>query len=141
MRLFSYPVRQRDPPCSTCEGGLDRARSVGEFWRSLHGGGSVEGGGALVVEAAAALSVDDVGGVLGVGRIDQVEACAAGEPPAPLPVEVLDLTALPRRVRIAEPAVDPVGRSERRPFGPLGALIERDRNRRCAGIWSNASTS
>ena len=43
----------------------------GEFQRSLHDGGSVEGGGALVVEAAAALSVDDVGGVLGVGRIDQ----------------------------------------------------------------------
>ena len=51
--------------------------AVGEFQRSLHDGGSVEGGGALVVEAAAALSVDDVGGVLGVGRIDQVESCAA----------------------------------------------------------------
>ena len=68
----------------------------GEFQWSVHGEGSVEGGGALVVEAAAALVVDDVGGVLGLGGGDRGEVGAAGEPPAPLPVEVLDLAALPR---------------------------------------------
>ena len=73
-----------------------RASSDGEFQWSVHGEGSVEGGGALVVEAAAALVVDDVGGVLGLGGGDRGEVGAAGEPPAPLPVEVLDLAALPR---------------------------------------------
>ncbi len=71
----------------------------------MHGGGSVEACGAVVAEAASALAVDDVGGVLGVGGVDAGEVGAVGEPPAPLAVEVLDLAALPRRVRIAEPGV------------------------------------
>ena len=75
----------------------------GQFHRSLHGEGSIEFCWALVVEAAAALVVDDVCGVLGLGGGDEAEVGAPWEPPAHLAVLVLDLAALPRRVRVAEP--------------------------------------
>ena len=78
----------------------------------MHGEGSVEVGGALVVESAAALPVDDRGGVIGVGLVDCAEVDAAREPESELSVEVLDLAALPRRVRLAEPAVKGVAGSE-----------------------------
>ena len=78
-------------------------RRVGQFHRSLHGEGSIEFCWALVVEAAAALVVDDVCGVLGLGGGDEAEVGAPWEPPAHLAVLVLDLAALPRRVRVAEP--------------------------------------
>ena len=81
----------------------------------MHGESIVELGGALVVEAAAALPVDQVGDVVDVGLVEVVEAGTAGEPPAPGAVLVLDLAALPRRVRVAEPGVDPVGGDEGRP--------------------------
>ena len=54
-------------------------------------------------EAAAALVVDDGSGVLGLGGGDEAEVGAPWEPPAHLAVLVLDLAALPRRVRVAEP--------------------------------------
>ena len=46
-----------------------------------------------MVEAAAALVVDDVRGVFGLGDGDESQVGAAGEPPADLAVEVLDLAA------------------------------------------------
>ena len=89
----------------------------------------------MVVEAASALAVDDGGDVVGVGGIDAGEVGAAGEPPAALAVEVLDLAALPRRVRVAEPGVDVVGLDEGRPLRPFGALVERDR---LAEVWRDS---
>ena len=62
-------------------------RRVGQFQWSLHGEGSIEFCWALVVEAAAALVVDDVCGVLGLGGGDESQVSAAGEPPADVAVE------------------------------------------------------
>jgi hypothetical protein len=56
----------------------------------------------VVVEESSALAVDDRGCVIGAGWGDDREFGAAWEPPAPLAVEVLDLAALPWRVRVAE---------------------------------------
>ena len=67
------------------------------------------------------------GDVVGVRGADAGEVGAAGEPPAPLAVDVLDLPALPWRVRIAEPGVEPVGRDEVGPTHPFKSLVERDR--------------
>ncbi len=66
----------------------------------------------MVVESAAALPVDDVSSVLSGRWGDDAEVGAAWEPEPELSVEVLDLTALPRRVRLTKPAVDPVGRNK-----------------------------
>ena len=81
---------------------------MGQFQFSVHGEGTVEVGGALVVESSSALSVDDGGGVVGVDLGDRPEVGASREPPSELAVEVLDLAALPRRVRLAKPAIDAV---------------------------------
>ena len=81
----------------------------------------------MVVESAAALPVDDRGGVIGVGLGDSAEVGAAWEPPSELAVEVLDLAALPRRVGLTEPAVDRVADGECFPLGPLRSLVERQR--------------
>lgn len=77
----------------------------------MHGGGSVEAGGALVVGPASSLAVDDGGDLVGwavwmpVCRVDAGEVREVGAargPPSPLPVDVLDLAALPGRVRFAD---------------------------------------
>ena len=83
--------------------------------------------GLWVGEGASALAVVDGGCVVGGGWGDVGEFGAAWEPPAPLAVEVLDLAAFSRRVRVAEPDVDAVGGGQGRPLGPLGSLVERDR--------------
>ena len=87
----------------------------------MHGECIVEFGGASVVEAASALVVEYVGGVLGFGWGDGAEVGAAGEPPAGLAVVVLGLAALPGLVGVAEPHVEAVvggGGGPVRPFRP-----------------------
>jgi len=81
----------------------------------------------VVVESAAALPVDDVSGVLRSGWADDAKVRAAWEPEPELTVEVLDLTALPRRVRLTEPTVDPVGGNKMFPLSPLRSLVETER--------------
>lgn len=81
----------------------------------------------MPVELASALVVDDVRGVVGFGGEDVREVGAAWEPPAPLPVEVLDLAALPWRVGVTEPAFDAVGVRDGGPVRPFRSLIEGDR--------------
>ena len=81
----------------------------------------------MVVESAAALPVDDVSGVLRSGWADDAKVRAAWEPEPELTVEVLDLTALPRRVRLTEPTVDPVGGNKMFPLSPLRSLVETER--------------
>ena len=107
----------------------------------MRGEGSIEFCGAGVVEAAAALVVEDVSGVFGLGDGDESQVGAAGEPPANLAVEVLDLAALPRRVRVAEPDLQVVVVGEGGASSPI-----RGRSRRSAsaagarGIASRPST-
>ena len=93
----------------------------------MRGEGSIEFGGALVVEAAAALVVEDVSGVFCLGDGDEAQVGAAGEPPADLAVEVLDLAALPRGVRVAEPDLQVVVVGEAAPVRPFGAAVEGQR--------------
>lgn len=93
----------------------------------------VELGGAVVGEAASALAVDERGDAVDVGLVEVVEAGAAWEPPAPGAVLVLNLAALPGRVRVAEPHVDAPRRGDRLPVGPLCALVEGDRPQQPVG--------
>lgn len=72
------------------------------------------------------MSVDDGGSVVGVGLGDSPEVGASREPPSELAVEVLDLVASPRRVRLAKPAIDAVGDRNGFPLRPLRSLIERE---------------
>ncbi len=99
----------------------------------MHGECSVEVGWAVVGEVAPALAVDDRVDVVDVVLVEDIEAGASGEPAAPGAVLVLDLAALPWRVRVAEPDVDAVGRGEGFPLGSLRALLEGDRARHGGG--------
>ena len=66
-------------------------------------------------------------GVFGLGDGDKSQVGAAGEPPAHLAVLVLDLAALPRRVRVAEPDLQVVVVGEAAPVRPFGAAVEGQR--------------
>lgn len=81
----------------------------------------------MVAEAPAPLAVDDRGDVVDVSLLDDREVGARGVPEAPLTVEALHLTSLPRAVRVAESDVDVVANGEGLPADPLGSLVEGDR--------------